>query len=263
MTKTFVADFETTTNENDCRVWAYAVCEVGNKENVEIGTTIDEFMEWCRCQPDNPKVMFHNLKFDGQFIIYWLFQNGYEHVTDKHDRATKTFTTLISDKGLYYQIEVLFYLRGKKVKKVTFTDSLKLIPLSVDAIAKSFKLPIQKLKIDYAAHNMLPEGSPIAPEEQEYIKHDVQIVAHAVDYFYSQGLNKMTIGSCALNEYKRIIQKRNFERWFPVPRYHDDVKQSYRGGFTYLNPKFAGKTVKNGIVLDVNSLYPFCLEPCG
>ena len=36
---TFVADFETTTNPEDCRVWAYAICEVGNSDNVIIGTT--------------------------------------------------------------------------------------------------------------------------------------------------------------------------------------------------------------------------------
>lgn len=253
--RSFVADFETTTTEESTHVWAWAVCEVGESENVTTGTTIDSFMKWCKDLPDNPKIYFHNLKFDSQFIIYWLFHHGFEHVEAK-DRATNTFTTLISNKGLYYSLEVIFYLKGKKVKKVTFQDSLKLIPLSVDAIAKSFKLPIQKLKIDYAAHNELPEGSPLTPEEEEYIKHDVQIVAHAIEYFYSQGLDKMTIGSCALNEYKKLIQKKNFNNWFPTPKFHDDVKQSYRGGFTYLNPKFAGKIVNRGIVLDVNSLYP-------
>ena len=163
---------------------------------------------------------------------------------------------MISDKGLYYQIEVVFYRKGKNIRKVMFQDSLKLIPLSVDQIAKSFKMPINKLKIDYTAHDQKPYGSPLTSDEIEYIKHDVQIVAKAVEYFYSQGLDKMTIGSCALDEYKRLIQKKNFKRYFPEPKYHDDVKQSYRGGFTYLNPKFAEKMVGNGIVLDVNSLYP-------
>lgn len=254
--KMYVADFETTTTEDNTHVWAYAVCEVGNSENVMIGTTIDEFMKWCEDQKDNPKIFFHNLKFDSQFIIYWLFHHGFKHVEKPEERATKTFTTLISNKGLYYSVEVIFKLQGRNVKKVTFQDSLKLIPLSVDAIAKSFKLPIQKLKIYYASHNELPEGAPLTPEEEEYIKHDVQIVAHAIEYFHSQGLDKMTIGSCALNEYKKLIQKKNFNNWFPPPKFHDDVKQSYRGGFTYLNPKFAGKMVRNGIVLDVNSLYP-------
>lgn len=249
-----VADFETTTRPEDCRVWAYAVTEVENTENVTIGTTIDEFMEWCRNQKDNPTIFFHNLKFDGQFILYWLFHNGFNH-TEK-DKKTNTFTTLISDMGLYYSIEVFFTVKGKHVNKVTFLDSLKLIPLSVDAIAKSFKLPLQKGKIDYDRHNLLPEGSELTSEEKEYIAHDVQIVAHAVNYFHTQGLTKMTIGSCALNEYKQLISDRAFKRYYPVPEYHKDVKQSYKGGFTYLSPKFAEKEVGTGIVLDVNSLYP-------
>lgn len=252
----FVADFETTTNIDDCRVWAFAICEVGNKEDVIIGTTIDDFMNWNIKRKENDTVFFHNLKFDSQFIMNWLFKNGYEHTTEPEQKKSKTFNTLISDKGLFYQVEVIFEKKGKKVNKVIFQDSLKLIPLSVDSIAKSFKLPISKLKIDYDSHNNLPIGSPLTPEEEEYIKHDVQIVAHAIEYFYSQGLNKMTIGSCALSEYKKIIKKRNFDRYFPTPKYHDDVKQSYRGGFTYLNPDYTEKDVGKGIVLDVNSLYP-------
>ena len=253
--KSFVADFETTTDPENCYVWAYAICEVGNSEDVIIGTSIDDFMEWCE-KEDNHKVYFHNLKFDGQFIMNWLFRNGFKHVTDPRERETRTFTTLISDKGLYYSIEVVFKLKGKTVNKIVFQDSLKLIPLSVKEIAKSFHLPISKLELDYDCHNGLPPGTPLTEHEKDYIKNDVRIVAHAIDFFYQQGLNKMTIGSCALEEYKALIEKKNFKRYFPLPRYHADVKQSYRGGFTYLNPKFAGKTIKNGIVLDVNSLYP-------
>ena len=257
--KYYVADFETTTKEDDCRVWAFAICEVGNIENITIGTTLNEFMDWCKSQKDNPKVFFHNLKFDVQFIIQWLFHHGFRHVEEQKEKESNTFTTLISDKGMYYSCEVIFEKKGKKVNKITFQDSLKLIPLSVDEIAKSFHLPIQKLKIDYTAHDELPEGSPLTELEEEYVRHDVQIVAHAVQYFHEQGLDKMTIGSCAMAEYQKIITKRCFERYFPEPRFHEDVKQSYKGGFTYLNPKFAGKTIGKGIVLDVNSLYPSCM----
>ena len=255
----YVADFETTTLIDNCHVWAYAICEVKNPNKVIIGTTIEEFMEWCEKQEENNIIYFHNLKFDSQFIMQYLFTHGYTCTEELKDRKSKTFNTLISDKGLYYQVEVIFKIKGKHTKKVTFRDSLKLIPLSVDAIAKAFKLPISKLEIDYDLHNNLPVGSPISDKEKEYIKHDVQIVAYAIDYFIKQGLDKMTIGSCALNEYKNIIDKKNFSKFFPTPTYHDDVKPSYRGGFTWLNPKFKGKTVKNGIVLDVNSLYPSCM----
>ncbi|MGN1406157.1 MAG: DNA polymerase, partial [Erysipelotrichaceae bacterium] len=144
----YVADFETTTTTEDCHVWAYAICDIDNPENVTIGTTIDEFMDWCKSQKTNDKVYFHNLKFDGQFIMYWLFKHGYTHTTLPEDKKSNTFNTLISDKGLYYQIEVIFNKKGKRINKVIFQDSLKLIPLSVDGIAKAFKLPISKLEID-------------------------------------------------------------------------------------------------------------------
>ena len=71
----FVADFETTTNIDDCRVWAFAICEVGNKEDVIIGTTIDDFMEWNIKRKENDTVFFHNLKFDSQLKMNWLFKN--------------------------------------------------------------------------------------------------------------------------------------------------------------------------------------------
>ena len=252
----YVADFETTTTLDKTRVWAYAICDINNTENVIVGNTIDDFISWCKDSKENDVIYFHNLKFDIQFIIYYLLKNGYEHVTEKKDRKTRTFTTLISDKGLFYSLEIIFTKDNKHINKVTFLDSYKLIPLSVDAMAKALHLPINKLSIDYDSHNNLPEGAPLSKEEIDYVTNDVKIVAMAIKYFKEQGLDKMTIGSCALSEYKTIITKTNFKKYFPVPKYHADVKQSYRGGFTYLNPKFEGKTVKEGIVLDVNSLYP-------
>lgn len=257
--KSYVADFETTTKETDCHVWAFAICEVGNKDNITTGTNIDDFMKWCEFNPVNSMVYFHNLKFDGQFIIYWLLQNGFKHTRTPKDRASKTFNTLINEKGFFYSIEVIFKLKGKNVNKVVFRDSLKLIPMSVEKIADTFKLSIKKLKIDYSAHDDLPVGSPLTPEEEEYVKHDVLIVAHAIEFFNSQGLTRMTIGSCAMAEYKTLIGHDKFDLLFPVPRYHNDVKQSYKGGFTYLNPEFEGKIIGNGVVLDVNSLYPHCM----
>jgi hypothetical protein len=57
--KRFSCDFETTTDPNDCRVWAYGWMEIGNKKNNKIGNSMDEFMKWCsKIQAD---LFFHNL----------------------------------------------------------------------------------------------------------------------------------------------------------------------------------------------------------
>ena len=258
--KKYVADFETTTIPEDCRVWAYAIVDIEDYDNVRIGTNIDDFLEWCSEQKGSPKIFFHNLRFDLSFVMDALFRLGFTHTTNPEDRQSKTFNTMISDKGLVYQCEIIFYRKGKNIRKVVLQDSLKLIPLKVKQIPKAFGLDECKGEIDYDRHNNLPPDSPLTEEEKEYITHDVVIVAKAINYMYSQGLNRMTIGSCALAEYKSIIGKSTFKRWYPTPEYHNDVKQSYRGGFTYLNPKFASVPVKEGITLDVNSLYPSVLR---
>lgn len=249
----YVADFESTTNPIDCRVWAYAIAEVANAENIRIGTTIDEFMAWCANSKENSTVYFHNMKWDIQFIIHWLFSHDFKWVPYGAEKEDKTFTTSINSLGIYYLCEITFKKRGRKVNKVTIYDSSKLLPLKVEEIAKSFKLPYQKLKIDYDAHNDLPEGAPLAANEIEYVKNDVRIVAMAINIFHEMNLTKMTIGSCAMQDFKNIITEKNFKIYFPPPIYHNDVKLAYKGGFVWLNPEYQNKRVKFGIVLDYKS----------
>ncbi|MBQ9012854.1 MAG: hypothetical protein IJ094_04735 [Bacilli bacterium] len=252
--KKFTADFETSTWLSDeSFVWAWALCEIGNTDNLRLGNSIDTFFETIRKEA-NPIILFHNLKFDGEFILYYLLKNGYEYV-DKKERRDKTFSTLISDMGLFYQIEVYFEV-GKKTKKVTFIDSLKIINQSVDDIARTFNLEEQKLKIDY---NLPREkGHILTQEEKDYIKNDVVIVAKAMEHLYSMGLTKMTAGSNALYEYKNIMSLDKFNRIYTKLTYEadKDLRQAYKGGFTYLNPIYEEADVGTGEVLDVNSLYP-------
>lgn len=263
----WVADFETTGSEKEkfdgtAHVWGVGICEVGNPQNTTVLKTIDEFMAWCENLKNNDLVYFHNLRFDGNFIIQWLMKNDFKFFIDGKERCNKSFTCVISDVGLWYEIEVYFVVKPRSVKKVTFRDSLKLIPLSVREIAKSFKLPIQKGKIDYKAHDLLPEGSELTEEEKDYIIKDVQIVEHAVNYFHQNGLEKVTIGSCAMESFKNIFSKKMFKMYFPTPFYDADVRKTYKGGWSYLNPEFEGRLLKNLIVLDVNSLYPSVMSGC-
>jgi DNA polymerase elongation subunit (family B) len=59
---------------------------------------------------------------------------------------------------------------------------------------------------------------------------------------------------------------KGFNNYFPELNEEEDtfIRKAYRGGFTYVNPKNQGKTIKgNCICMDVNSLYPsrLCLCP--
>lgn len=254
--KQYTADLETTTNPLDCRVWAWAIEDIESKEWVH-GNIMDTMMEQI-VKNGTAEYYFHNLKFDGDFIISWLFNHGYKHVNTRKVK-NKEFSTLISDKGSFYKLTVGFY-SGKKICHAHIMDSLKLIPFSVAKIGEDFNLGVMKGEIDYHKERCI--GHVLDEEELAYLHNDVDIMARALDIFKQQGLNGMTIGANALNFYKNMIGKKKFDRRFPNVDYDLKIRQSYKGGWTFLKPGYEGKEVGEGIVLDVNSLYPYVLHAC-
>lgn len=249
----FTADFETTTDPLDCRVWACGICSIDETHSFKYGNSLEWFIEFAKNNPGST-FYFHNLKFDGEFILCYLFEHGYKHVTDRKKLKTKTFTTLISDKGQFYSLEICFNKDEDKTEKITLYDSLKILPFSVEAIAKGFNLPISKLEIDYDEKREI--GHILTPQEIDYLRNDVEIMSRALLTLFNQDLRQMTQGSNALYDYKKIVGKKNFSKWFPIPNYDFDIRQSYKGGFTYCDPRRQGQDIGAGIVLDVNSLYP-------
>ena len=257
--KKFTADFETCTwLKDETFVWAWAVSEIGNPDNIVIDNDINTFMDFCY-KNSGSIFLFHNLKFDGEFIIYWLLKNDFIHIINSKEKQDKTFTTLISNKGLFYSITVYFKVDGDKVKEVTFWDSLKILNMSVDGVAKSFGLPISKLELDYDTPR--ERGHILTDHEKDYIKNDVKIMSMALDVLFKQKLDKMTSASDALTDFKLTMNKTRFNRLFPNLDFETDKKlrEAYKGGFTFLNKIYKEKDVGEGIVLDVNSLYPSVL----
>lgn len=252
--KRFTADFETSTwNPEETWVWAWALCDIEEPKNVDVGNSIETFFQRIE-KENNPYIYFHNLKFDAEFILYYLMKNGFEYV-ESHEKRDNTFSCLISDMGLFYQLEVYFNV-GKKTKKVTFIDSLKIINQSVESMPETFKIEENKLEIDYNAPREI--GHVLTEEEEAYVKNDVVIVAKALKYLFDMGLTKMTAGSNALSEYKEIIKLNRFRSLYKPLNYEidKDIRRAYRGGFTYCNPLYKNSSVGEGEVLDVNSLYP-------
>ena len=247
-------DFETTTDPNDCRVWAWVAINIYDNKKRVYGNSISTFIDFL--WGHNRKCYFHNLKFDGTFILDYLLKNGWTLNKEKKQLQTCEFNTLISDKGFYYTMCLCF---GPK-SKCEIIDSLKILPYSVDAIAKGWKLPVQKLHIDYKEYR--EPGHELTKEEKDYITNDALIVAIALKSTFDDGYKKITAGSNAFNFYvdKCMGGKKGFRKTFPVPENDAYLRKAYRGGFTYVAPQYKNKLVGAGRVYDVNSLYPFALH---
>lgn len=248
----FMADLETTTDPEDCRMWAWAIVEVGHTD-VEVGTTWDRFFE--KIFEESCTIYFHNIKFDGDFILVQLYERGFDLVKETRKMPDYTFSTMISDKGQFYSITIQ---RGKT--KVTMRDSLKVLPMPVAAIAKGFGMEMSKGSIDYDLPR--PPGYRLTAQEIDYIKRDVLIVAKALETLHAEGLTATTQAGNALQDYKKLLDKGQFKRWYPTPPVwkHDELAQSYKGGFTWANPRYQGQVIGEGLVLDKNSMYPWVMS---
>lgn len=249
-----VADFETTTTPNDCRVWGWGMADVSHNPRTTFGTDIDSFMS--EALSSSWIVYFHNLQFDGSFILSWLLRNGYSHTVECTMRE-KEFSTIISDTGKFYSIKV----QAASGIRVEFRDSLKVIPMSVAAIPKAFGLTNEsKGVIDYEAPR--PIGYMPTEEEWDYIESDIVIVAKALAQQHDEGIDRLTIGSSALKDFKSMHTKQWWDTLFPVldNDTDTDIRRAYRGGFTYASPRFQKRVVGPVKVYDVNSLYPYIMR---
>lgn len=256
----YAADFETTTDVNDCRVWAWAVCNIEDNTKFEYGINIESFIDWCAESNENLTLYFHNLRFDSEFILSYMVKDlGFTHLLDDEKPKDFTYTSIIAGDGNVYKYEFYFKVKGHHTKKLTLLDSMKIFPnFSVARVAQSFGLPIAKGRIDYEAYR--PVGHELTPEEKEYISNDVQIVAMALKQMFDAGMSKMTMASNAMANFKSHFKF--FRKNFPILDSVTDaeIRAAYRGGFTYASPKYVDKTAGEGYTLDVNSLYPFMLR---
>ena len=247
----FVADFETTTTPEDCRVWAWGMVDIEKARsgwNVAIGQDMKTFVE--HVQEQSSIIYFHNLRFDGAFILDYLLREGYRFVEDSRPRKGE-FTALISSMNQWYTLTV----RWDNGVTTEFRDSAKKIRMPVSQIAKTFNLFEKKGRLEYELFR--PKGHVITRDERAYIVNDVLIVAKALKTQLDNGMTKLTSSADALAEYKKLAGK-SFSDLFPVlsTTMDGEIRDAYRGGFTYAAKRFRGKVLGPGKTFDVNSLYP-------
>lgn len=257
----YVGDFETTRNRDAngdifMRVWLFDICEIGGEYEHKTFESIEDGFAWLATLGETPRVFFHNLKFDGSYIADYLLRAGY--VWQEQPTNPGEFMFLISDMGQWFKGGVI--LKGGQ--KIEFADSLKKIPLTVAQIGKSYGGDLLKGEIDYELERE-PGYSP-TQDEIDYVRRDTEIVARALNQHFAEGLTALTIAGDAFAELKRTIWDSHKKLGILFMRQHPDIEEfcrlAYCGGISYVNPEIQEIDVGEGVVYDVNSLYPYVMS---
>lgn len=260
----YVADFETTVYKGQqfTEVWAAAVVKLGS-EDVEVLHSLPDFLSYIYAQKTNIVCYFHNVKFDGNFLLDYLLRNGYTwNRVAEGKMLNKQFKCAISDRGPWYSITVKMHNMV-----IEFRDSYKLLPFSVKRIGKGFQTKHRKLDMEYEGFRYA--GCVITDEEKEYIRNDVLVVKEALEIMFERGHEKLTIGSCCLEEFKSTYDKIDYKNFFPdLTEVEIDeeiygecnadsyIRHSYRGGYCYLAKGKENRKYLHGWTADINSSYP-------
>lgn len=293
----YVADFETLTTETNyykqyglTKVILWCFRELYNDQSqYYLGTDIKSFIKALKSLNQSMIVYFHNLSFDGDFIIKYLINNGYRLVNevlgDKLDRSTKQFTIFRNGAKIY---KIVLYLRKKindKIKdiKIVFMCSLNLLSSSVAALGKNYNIKkLEENEDKETFYNVEPQNDILDynPRFVQYIRNDVDIVRYALRDFeqaiksldvvkqYTQYTQKdfkifnfLTIAALSFKLIKWTLYINNYKLSKYLQIKYDDykhLKNFFSGGLTQFSPKYqkSKEPLNKTMFIDVNSAYP-------
>ncbi len=265
----YVADFETCDSDNiyrrledgsiiyNQRVWLAGVMCLNDME-MKYFNSLDGFMDHILSRGDNTnrEYAFHNLKFDGSFIIPWLLKNGYTAV---HHRPHKgEFSCLIDDRNNWYSITI----QVTSKRRITMWDSLKLFPIQLEYLHNTYGTPTHKIHEEEDFYTMVrPEGHEPTDEELKYMENDLLVLAETLNaHIRFYGLRfKKTQASQAFYNFEQ-----HFKAWkLRFPGLDEDIDQAIRpaywGGISHVNYLYQGVDMFGIEVYDINSSYPYQL----
>lgn len=272
MDKYYVGDFETCGNlkfknykldklNSEVWVWLWCVMDVYDVNKYKTGNNLKDFFDYCASlgfRGDIIHINFHNLKFDGSYILDYILRNNLfkKSNNDVNSKIKEgCYKTLIDGLGKWFTLTI-----KKNGVTVVFEDSLKKLPFSVCEIGKMLDLDEKKGEIDY---DMFRGKDYIATEDEiDYVRRDCKIICESIrKMFLDNGYDRLTIGSNCMMEFKDIIKKK-FKFYFKQLTEDEDnfVRKSYTGGLCMVGnyESYKGKIT----VIDKNSMYPSMMHSC-
>lgn len=258
----FVADLETCDtrkpeHEKDFpeqKVW------LAGLQNIETGerkkfNNLDDFMAQIMSRGDNQntEIAFHNLKFDGSYLVPWLLMNDFQPTHNKPQPGQ--FSVLIDERNNWYSIR----LQVTKKRRVTIWDSAKLFPMPLEYLPGLYGTPTQKIIEDGDFYtDIRPDGHIATDRENMYFDNDLQVLAEAITAHVAIcGIQfKKTQASQAFWEFEQSFKAWKFR--FPALSIEVDAyaRAAYWGGIAHVNELHRCNDLEDIGVFDINSSYP-------
>lgn len=272
--KIFFGDFETITKNtqyfkkyNDTKINLWGLMDLNEKFTINIGPfSFFEKLKQLSKKYENIHIYFHNLSFDGDFILKYLLNNG---------------ALLYINLFLFKNHNKIYWI---KWNNITFRCSLLLLSSSILQLGKSINIDkyTDKNIENFYDYEEFKNIKDVPKNFISYLKRDILIAKKSLENFM-QAINKLILVNGQLNwsnlpltassisiylmniyvkEYNKNLSTKETIN-LKIKSYEaEQMRPFYSGGFTQFNPKYQNINLNkpyniDGNMFDVNSAYPY------
>lgn len=228
-----------------------------------MGVNIKDFINYILSLPDKSIIYFHNLFFDGDFILKYLVNKCNWQIMNIGDNVIQNTVQVFRRNKTIYYINLF-----TKEKTITLKCSYQILQSSIGALSESVGL--KKLVDEIGNYDFEPVNSleEVPQKYKDYIINDVLICLRSFVNFRNlvfdiredtDLIDHITLGGLT----RHMMKTPDNEKYLMNDKFTYDVANKlYRGGFTQFNPKYQQiyNKVKDLMIIDVNSAYPYFLS---
>lgn len=286
-------DFETTTEntkhfkEHQTSIVIYGFLK-NNNEHYEFFNVLD-FWKIILGFKNTQIIFFHNLKFDGRYILTAIKTNPDVFKIVSFDETTQTFKVIFKHKKFKRTFELKTFMIGNDIYYIYISTknslikiycSLKILSASIQTLGKDLgiKKYLDSFEEDESFYNVEPEDVKTNEKFKTYCKRDVEILEKSFKNFeknlndvayYKNPNQKFSFSNLntASSISFKLVKNESFYKKLNSYLYMNSEKNNYFrnwyfGGYTNLNEKYRGIVLKNinGVSYDINSSYPYVMS---
>ncbi len=247
-----VATFITAANYDYADVVKICTSSVARPDDTNTFDTITDLIE-SALYNNITKIYIHDFNYVSHYIYNWCLTNNL--TTSDHPIKDKlTWSTLRDETGHVYYINIFCGFDGC-THELCIRSSRNKLMNSTKKLASSY------LNIDVDISDQTIQLNSSDELNDKHIRTctiSSVIIASVLQQQLNTGYTSLTISTDGFKSWQKLDL--GDEGIYQLTEEEDtDLRYAYRGGFTWCNPRFSGIKIKHGLVLDINSLYPFVM----
>lgn len=207
------------------------------------------------------KIYIHDDDYVMSYIYDYLIKNNWVHdpLMNEEKRIFEPGSYdafIINGKCMYLKIRYNYNYNST----CTFVSSKNILRNSISEINTSYECGVD---INDCVDESIQLGinDELTTDMLNKTVYSSRIIANALHSVKSTfNLTELTVGSNAVKSWKKLDDKKyTYLEQLPL-NIERDIYLSYRGGYNWINKKYKGVEIREGVVLDVNSLFPWIMK---